>query len=176
MKIIKNGIHRRVSFMWCWDTGMSKWMLRCSLLLSKLTTVQAVLLLPWRRKPTDQILRKTMTKSKSSPLHTPHRRLCTDAFQKACGNCCGQRAICKSVPSQMLAGPSTLFVLSCVLSLCTVQSPLTFLTSSSISPGSTASSLGDNVSSIYMCWNLPSPSRLNIKPFSSPAFQHPPSL
>lgn len=58
--------------MWCWDTGMSKWMLRCSLLLSKLTTVQAVLLLPWRRKPTDQILRKTIIKKqKFSIAHPP---------------------------------------------------------------------------------------------------------
>lgn len=57
--------------MWCWDTRMCKWMLRRSLLLSKLTTVQAVLLLPWRRKPTDQILRKTTIKKQKFSIARP---------------------------------------------------------------------------------------------------------
>lgn len=162
--------------MWCWDTGMSKWMLRCSLLLSKLTTVQAVLLLPWRRKPTDQILRKTMIKKqKFSIAHTPPQTVYW-RFPESVWELLWSASHLQISSFSNACWAIYLPYLSCVLSLCTVQSPLTFLTSSSISPGSTASSLGDNVSSIYMCWNLPSPSRLNIKPFSSPAFQHPPSL
>lgn len=51
---------------------VSKWMRkRISLLRSKLTTAQAVLLLPWRRKPIDQTLRKTTIKKQKLSIACP---------------------------------------------------------------------------------------------------------